>query len=318
MKPRRDTNLKVLEDCFRAPRYALGENEANCVSKIVFLTLWELGWNPVSQILLSFQVPKERVNKPAQASNAADVVVVDGSNVFLVGEVKDWAEPLGPEEITQVRTYQKALGAPRSFLSNGHRWLIFDNSDEPRHSFEFRGAEDMLSSLTDFLGEGRLASSPFPYDNALEFGLSIKSGASRTSRKALPSCDPEDYSKPAVRAMIKELRRIKSSKPSAVGHGYGESSLMLKDLTQEPRLKAQKTIFEYRPGPTKTLENEQNSSGVDKILQRPDNLRKLGVPSAYIDEFADVTKKYNDRKIEDHGVIQTLEKIIGWLETFHK
>ena len=316
MKQVADKNHAVLKGCFEAPLHTLGENETNCVTKIVFLTLWELGWNPISQIMLKFQIPKDKVDKPAQASNEADVVVVDSGKIFLVGEVKDWYESLGSKEITQTRIYQKALNAPSAFLTNGHKWLIFEQTNSsPLFSYEFDDAENMLLRLRDTLGQGKLTSNPLPYENALEKGLSIKSGIKNVhhQKKVQPSCNWKDYSNPAVKAMIKELCRLKNSRKGTIIHDFGESSLMLKDLRTEY------TIIEYRPGPTIAQETEQKSfSGIDKILKRPAHYAAMKIPDDYVSEFADTVNKYNKRKVGQKAVVQVLERIIEWLQLGHK
>ena len=63
-----NSNISVLKGCFSDPSRTLGCIEKNCEMKIIFLVLWELGWDPVKNIVLNFQIPKERIGPGATVS----------------------------------------------------------------------------------------------------------------------------------------------------------------------------------------------------------------------------------------------------------
>jgi hypothetical protein len=106
------------------PEATLGRSEDSVHIKVVFLLLWELGWDPVKQIMLGFEIPKERMGQEQKAAVVPDIVVADEGGTYLVGEVKHWHTGLSSTHIMQIQRYQHALNVPESFFN---KWPSMDH-----------------------------------------------------------------------------------------------------------------------------------------------------------------------------------------------
>lgn len=165
----------VIKFCFENPDDTLGRSEDSCHIKIVFLLLWELGWDPIHQIMLGFEIPKERMWTEQKAAVVPDIVVADDQGTYLVGEVKHWYATLGDKHINQIRGYQRALNSPLAFLTNGHHWIVFDaGTGNTVIDRKFSHFEEMIYTLEISIGpDVAKVPSKFPYNRALKVGLSM-------------------------------------------------------------------------------------------------------------------------------------------------
>ena len=242
----------VIQSCFENPHLSLGGvSEVNCQVKIIFLTLWELGWDPVQQLFLNFAIPKERMKKsPRMASAAADIVAANSAGIYLVCEVKYWDSPYLANSTDQVREYQEALDAPRSCLTNGRRWIIFDKENEnPLIDETFSNVDEMLSGIKDWIGPQTITiPSPYPYPEAFELGIAtakrrqpVRDLDQHISTTNLSLWDPEGYSDPIVKQFINSMDRLCQEESTIIRKDTGTGSISLKD-----RRKGKKLI-EYIP-----------------------------------------------------------------------
>jgi hypothetical protein len=237
----RDGNLagslkNVIQACFNNPHLSLGGvSEVNCQVKIIFLALWELGWDPVHQLFLNFAIPKERMKKsPRMASAAADIVAANSAGIYLVCEVKYWDSPNLIRSFDQVREYQEALDAPRACLTNGRRWIVFNKDNEnPLMDETFAGVDDMLSGIKEWIGPQTITiPSPYPYPEAFELGIAtakrrqpIRDLDQNKSTTNLSLWDPEGYSDPIVKQFINDMNRLSQEESTIIRKDTGTGSI---------------------------------------------------------------------------------------------
>src|SRR3989338_11235930 len=110
--------MSLIKEALRCPEDYLGTVEMNTEIKVIYFTLCALGWDPVKDIALGFQINKrnfprkDKSNKEAKAANAADFVLRDGDHLCAVGEVKHWFasdKKTWDAGIEQMKRYQEAL-----------------------------------------------------------------------------------------------------------------------------------------------------------------------------------------------------------------
>ena len=203
---------KVLKGCFANPTATLGRIEKNCEVKILFLTLWELGWDPVSQLFLDFQVDKEAIGEGTYMRVAPDIIIKDGTGVLLVGDAKYWGENLN-NYFGQVRKYQNALGVTRAFLTNGHRWVIF-GADKEKALFDedFRDPDQMIAMLKHWIGPGCIKDSGvLTYNNILEKGLSLHRDSGPID--LVSKWTPQNYTNPRTQRFLTLLNQLVDENP---------------------------------------------------------------------------------------------------------
>jgi hypothetical protein len=150
--------IETIDRAFREPETALGGGERNVEIKIVFLVLWALGWDPVKDVFLGFQIPKEKIGDRAEASHAADFVLRgDQDRVCVVGEAKEWfIDEKGKrweEGIRQIERYTKALPVSRAFLACGKKWRIIDANLGVLDEFEPKDARVLIERLRPCIGK---------------------------------------------------------------------------------------------------------------------------------------------------------------------
>jgi len=279
----------VIQACFNNPHLSLGGiSEINCQVKIIFLTLWELGWDPVQQLFLNFAIPKERMKKsPRMASAAADIVAANSGGIYLVCEVKYWNSPYLANSTDQVREYQEALDAPRSCLTNGRRWIIFDKENEnPLIDETFSNVDEMLSGIKDWIGpQTIMIPSPYPYSEAFELGIA-------TAKRRQPNLslwDPEGYSNLNVKQFIYGLDRLSQEESIIIKRDTGTGSIFLKDR------KMGKKLIEYDP-----LTN--------MIVKTNHDHNRLSIPS-------DLSRRYHSAIKEIGRPLKDPERILSFLKT---
>jgi hypothetical protein len=143
----------VIQRAFDAPSTSLGTVERNTEIKVVFLMLWELGWDPVNKIATCFQIRRDSFKPPAKAALAADPALRDDFGLCAIGEVKQWYDSDWPKAEEQLRRYQSSLMLPRAFLTCGWKWTVLTESES--HHFENRNdAALLLDNLRALLGAG--------------------------------------------------------------------------------------------------------------------------------------------------------------------
>jgi predicted type IV restriction endonuclease len=155
----------VITQALQNSKDTLGTIERNTEIKVVYLTLWALGWDPVSDIACNFHVHRFKFQGgSAKMAKAVDFAVRDSTGgICLLGEVKQWSTNVeskrwekGKEQILK---YQQAINIPRAFLTNGSVWLVFDGNgkelpviqDEP-------DAKHLINRLAPYLMKGNVPS----------------------------------------------------------------------------------------------------------------------------------------------------------------
>ena len=299
----------VIQSCFENPENTLGKSEDSCHIKIVFMLLWELGWDPVNQIMLGFEIPKERMGPEQKAAVVPDIVVADKQGTYLVGEVKHWYIALGEKHIEQVRGYQRALNSPMAFLTNGHHWIVLGtDGGKPIFDNEFSRFEEMITGLKILIGPAALKNpNRFPYNRALDVGLSMgKSDCipsvarGKESGKILHiTWDWDAYSDNGVKEFVRELHAIVREKPSLLNKDTGEKSLMIKDRRNGLKL------IEYWPYE-------------DKICGTPTTHKQLGINPALTDTYHKLIYAAKGNGIDKHNILSLLKQIVADLERKRK
>lgn len=159
----KDLLIEKISQALRESSNVLGSCERNTEIKIAYLALWALGWDPVADIGLGFQIPAAKIGPKAGGSNAPDFVVRDGAKIFMVGEAKYWAidehEPKkwkgGQDKLS---TYLHALPAPRGFLTCGKTWIITDQRGQEITTI--RATNDgrkLIDQLQRHIGKGSIS-----------------------------------------------------------------------------------------------------------------------------------------------------------------
>jgi len=293
--------VSIIENCFDRPEEVLGKSEDSCHIKVVFMLLWELGWDPVRQIMLGFEIPKERMGPDQQAAVVPDIVVADEKGTYLVGEVKHWFTALSQKHIDQIIGYKRALNAPYGFLTNGRDWMVFGKEhDIPILESSFGTATEMLTKLRPLIGPGGIReSAPFPYSNALNIGLSMNTVSCsyhNKEEKTMPnytsiSWISERYDDPWVKRFVHELAQLANEYSDSVYKDEGKKSLLLKDK------KTRKKYIEYWPRDK-------------KIFATRDNHRAIGVPKELSDEYHRLIAKAGNSIDDALEIIDVLRRII--------
>jgi hypothetical protein len=283
---------QVLKSCFASPATSLGRIERNCEVKILFLAMWEIGWDPVHQLLLDFQIDKEAVGEGTYMRVAPDIIVRNQSGIVLAGDAKHWEENLN-KYFNQIRKYQTALGVKRAFLTNGHRWVVFDiNSDSPAFDEDFHDPERMISTLRIWIGPSSVTwNGVFKYDKIVEKGLSLhkENGSVDIGSK----WDPNNYENPTARKVLTLLNKLVDDYPEF--------------LTRDAR----KNIFiKCRGGKLIEYSPETNTIAATKS----DHANKLRVPQNLSDDYHRFIR--NNRRIasDPEGLLKKLRPIAKSLE----
>jgi hypothetical protein len=151
---------------------------------------------------------------------------------------------------------------PKAFLTNGHRWIIFDENNNTIFDKDFPSSKEMIQELGTLIGLGAIiAPVKFPYAGALQIGLSMnRSGqysiAMRQSSSGNPSAavswDYEKYSDPIVKDFVQELNLVANENRNLLKKDIGQKSLMVKDRSSDNKL------IEYWPGDN-TVYNTKNN-----------------------------------------------------------
>lgn len=260
--------------------------------------------------MLGFEVSKERMDSERKSAVVPDIVVADRGGTYLVGEVKHWYINDLQKHIGQIQGYQRALEAPRAFLTNGHRWMIFDlENEKPALDKDFTDCREMIEGLRQWVGRTAIRkSAPFPYRNAYEIGLSMgrvtttrienkieQGGNGPVSAPVSPTWVADSYKDATVRQFIQELKNLANEYSYRIRRDEGQTGLMLKDLV------GNKKLIEYWP----------NSNRIYKTVV---DHKSAGVPHALSDEYhAAVTREGNPVN-EPKVFTELLRKIIESLD----
>lgn len=156
---------RSIKEALHCPEEYLGTVERNTEIKVVYPVLCALGWHPVKDIAFGFQINRHDCEKTARAANAADFVLRDGDRLCAVGEAKHWFaldKKTWGAGLKQLRRYQKALRAPRAFLSSGRRWIILDKNGDVLDTFDLNANNlgGVLSALKLVIGKGKIKGAP--------------------------------------------------------------------------------------------------------------------------------------------------------------
>lgn len=301
-----DPIRSVIQSCFNTPQLSLGgTSEVNCQIKMVFLSLWVLGWDPVHQLFLNFQIAKEHMRKSSRmASAAVDIVAATQEGIYLVCEVKYWNSPSLAGSIGQVREYQEALNAPNACLTNGKRWIVFDkNNENPSLDENFLTADQMLSTIKDWISPQAITiPSPYPYLEAFELGIAtakkkkpIRMFDKSKSFHISSLWDLEKYPNPIVKQFMQGMYRLSQKESTTIRRDEGTGSVSLKD-----RRKGKKLI-EYNP-----LTN--------MIVNTFHDHDQLGIPTYLSREYHSALKKYGRPLTNPEGIISYLRTMVQGFE----
>lgn len=278
----------VLEACFINPAATLGRIERNCEVKILFLTLWELGWDPASQLLLDFQVDKEAIGEGTYMRVAPDIIIRDGAGILMVGDAKHWGKNLN-NYFDQVRRYQRALGVTRGFLTNGHRWVIFgDDNGNVIFDKDFSDSGEMISALKHWIGPGCInRSGVLVYDKLLEKGLSLHkdSGPIDVASK----WNPKNYTNRKTQIFLTLLNQLVDENSDLLSRG------------------AKKNIF-IRCNGGKLIEYSPETNTI--AATESDHLRKLLVPGNLSKDYHQLVRKNKGVAAEPEKLMEKLNVII--------
>ena len=149
--------IELLDQIFANPKKYLGTIERNTEIKVVYLILQALGWNTVEDIALAFQIPRKKVGEIAKAAHAVDFAVRDAVGLCALGETKQWfiRDKEWAVAVNQIKRYQTAVHAPRTFLSRGWRGVIFDVSGKEIYQVEEKSkVTALIEKLKPLLGKG--------------------------------------------------------------------------------------------------------------------------------------------------------------------
>ncbi len=153
--------VDAIQRAFDAPETSLGTIERNTEMKVVFLMLWELGWDPVLEIAGCFQIRRESFEPASRSALAVDVALRDNLGLCAIGEIKQWFDDDWPKGRSQLLRYQSSLKVPRAFLTCGWKWTVFADG-EPRTFENRRDAAALIGDLKDVLGAGAINRTPRP------------------------------------------------------------------------------------------------------------------------------------------------------------
>jgi hypothetical protein len=144
--------IKLLEKTFNDPERYLGTVERNTEIKFVFLFLWALGWDPVSQIICGFHIHRNFI-PGAGAARPADFALGLNEQLCLIGEVKNWfVTPIEWEKgLNQALVYQKACLSPKSFLTSGKEWIIISETGKTIFEHSITNVATSLDLLSNYL-----------------------------------------------------------------------------------------------------------------------------------------------------------------------
>lgn len=166
----------VISQALQSHETTLGTVERNTEIKVVYLTLWALGWDPIQDIACNFHIPRTKFQDGGvKMAKAVDFAVRDSrGGICLLGEVKQcsvkskkWEE--GHE---QIRIYQKAIKVPRVFLTSGFRWVILDEYGKTLDDIQnSTNVERLIDQLTPYLMKGNVPLGP-PDPTDWSYGIS--------------------------------------------------------------------------------------------------------------------------------------------------
>ena len=151
----------VISQALQNHETTLGTVERNTEIKVVYLTLWALGWDPIQDIACNFHIPRNKFQGDrVKMAKAVDFAVRDSSGgISLLGEVKQCSVKAKKWEkgIEQIQIYQKAIKAPRVFLTSGFRWLILDEYGKKLADIQnAANGGRLIDQLTPYLMKGNV------------------------------------------------------------------------------------------------------------------------------------------------------------------
>lgn len=282
---------QILNECFINPRETLGRIEKNCEIKILFLTLWELGWDPATQLLFDFQLDKEAMNEGAYSSAAPDIVIKDEDGILMVGDAKQWEENLY-KHFSQINQYQKALLVTRSFLTNGHQWVIFGINNEVIFDESFDDPDHMIETLKGWLGPDSMnTAGVLAYNGIIEKGMSLYKNTGRTD--LLSKWDPANYKNPNTQRFLVLLNRFIDEHQDLLSRD-GKKNIFI-------RCRGAKLI-EYSPETNAIASTEH------------DQINKLSIEKTLSDEYHVYIRKLNKIASDPEGIIEKLKKMVDYLK----
>lgn len=267
------TNFDRIKTCFENPEETVGNIEANIIIKIIVPLLEHIGWNITKEVAFTFQIPKDALPTEVKAKDniEVDLAIGDKEGVFLIGEIKKWNDKL--RDYAQLNKYKKAVNPYRSFLTNGHKWIIFGvEKDDPVFEKDFKNGQlsvsQMIEKLKQEIGPANINKHCWPYENAWERGIG------KTDSLSNEKIDGNKWNlalyqnKKNICAFICGLKHMLKKHDALLKKGEQKRAIMLcmqgrKKGYEEKFIK----LFEYWPEENRFYNNEN------------DHERKLGTPS---------------------------------------
>lgn len=291
-----DKMLDFLNDAFQHPDKYIGSGERNTEVKICYNLLPYLGWNPITDIAVGFQIQKTRLGEIARTAHAVDFALRDDAGIRLLGEVKHWlvSNSGWRDGLDQIRRYQRAIPVERCFLSCGHRWAILNNQGEVVAEIkEKKNINRLIEQLTPYLGK-EAETKPVKESDIWSYGICpsavIPKGTPNLPEGKYLSWEPDKYEDETIAYRVRALK------------DFADKYDLIKDIGTTAlivRLTERWKIIEYRP-----FNPEINAS-------RPKyDLEKLNISDEQIKELGALLKRCRDGKEGFHALLDMLERIV--------
>ena len=236
--------VDTLARAFKNPDKHFGSGERNTEVKVCYNLLSCLGWNPITEIAINFQIPKVKLEETAKASHAVDFAIWHDNGVGLLGEVKHWFVNNSGwlDGLEQIKRYQKAIPVQRCFLTCGYRWGILDEHGELIEDIqEKEDINRLIERLKPHLGKS-LNIKPVKEADIWAYGIypsSLKRRSKlKTSDENKPSWDPAHYDDETIAYRVRALKEF--AERHNLNMDTGKTALIV-------RLSGKKKIIEYIP-----------------------------------------------------------------------
>ncbi|TNE49975.1 MAG: hypothetical protein EP341_07985 [Sphingomonadales bacterium] len=269
-----------LEKLFNNPLSSFGLNEALLIYRGILPIIESIGWDRYDKVVTEFQIPTFATKSGNRSSTAADIVCCNDSGVYFVVEAKFWAKPLKSEDFEQIKKYCRALNPPVGILTNGEEWYIYKSQsyDACDRKLETADFQKFFDELQLILSPEKLSSSAFPYEDALEMGMSNRNRA-RISRDA---SDRVSGTTVAVAPFSDNFRdrldEILDKYSPDLFVAMGESSYMLKIRVADHMIA---TILEFQP------------DNLRLAFRGHELMTKLGFSKSELEKYEADTRKLN-------------------------
>ena len=273
----------------------LGKVERNCEIKIVYLTLWALGWHPIRDIALGFQVSRDKFGGQALAAKAPDFAVRLDNTIVMLGEAKRWRKQgKGWEKgRKQLELYGAAIPVERSFLTSGDRWEVFNPDGKLLDKIKERNRADVLiAKLRPLIGKESLAEGvegTSAGDDRSIWKYGLGRGMHQNAVTDFATWDVERYGNTEQAAVISRFRDFATMRSLQCDSGQG--------------------LFIRFPNGKKLL--EYNPFKPNVYISCPEqDLRDSGVSETLVGKYLALSRQLRRGKADLRGLLGLLNQII--------